>query len=628
MVPPGVERKLAAILAADMVGYSRLMGADEAGTIARQRDHRQDLIDPEIAKHNGRVVKTTGDGLLAEFASVVDAVQCAVAVQRAMSEREVDLPEDRRIRYRIGVNLGDIVVEGDDILGDGVNVAARLEGLADPGGICLSRAARDQVRDKLDIVLEDMGEVEVKNIARPIRAFRILLDAEPATTPGPDIAGKISAKRWVAAAAVLIVLVGGGLWWWQAQPDFEPADPAKMAFALPEEPSIAVLPFDNLSGDPEQEYLSDGLTENIISVLSSVPNLFVIARNSTFTYKGKPVKVQQVAQELGVRYVLEGSVQRSGEKLRVIAQLVDAIQGTHLWSARYDRDFDELFALQDEITLNLAKALRVELISSEGFTRSSHGTGNLEAWLSHLRAGAAYTLFSKEGNAKARRLAQETVELDPQFAGAWNQLAWTHLSDFWFNWSESPGKSLKKAGELAAKSISLDDTFAEPYTLLAFLTLVTGQHDKAVTYHEKAIALDRNDANAKAMFAMTLGYAGRPQDAIARLEKAMRLHPRYPSHYLLWMGRAYRLTGRVEEAIAALVRAKERTPGNVLVPIELAVIYSESGRQAEAEAEVADILRLNPNATVRGRAKLLRLYKDSAERDRVLAALRKAGLPD
>ena len=340
-----VVRRLAAIFAADMVGYSRLMEADEEGTIARQKAHRKELIDPKIAEHDGRIVKLMGDGMLVEFASVVDAVRCAVEVQQAMAEREGDVPEEQRIRYRVGINLGDIVIEDDDILGDSVNIAARLEAMAVPGGVMVSRAARDQIRDKLDLRIEDLGEHKVKNIARPVRVFRILLDDEPASLTGP-------------------------------------ADQAP-ASAPPEKPSIAVLAFENMSGDPEQEYFADGIAEDIITALSKFREFIVIARNSSFTYKGNAVDVKRVAQELGVRYVLEGSVRKAGSRVRITGQLIDAATGAHIWAERYDRGLEDIFAVQDEITQSIVGAIAPGIVSAEVQRAQRKDPGQLDAWVSH-----------------------------------------------------------------------------------------------------------------------------------------------------------------------------------------------------------------------------------------------------
>jgi adenylate cyclase len=346
-----MERRLAAILAADVVGYSRLIEADEAGTLAALKSHRGTLIEPKIAQYHGRIVKLMGDGLLAEFPSAVEAVHCAVEIQYAMAERNGYVPEERRITYRVGINIGDIVVEDDDIFGDGVNIAARLEGLADPGGICISRPVHTQIVDKLDLTFEDLGEQQVKNIAKPVMVYRVALDTKAAALITPVVQGIARSKhrRWLvagAAAALLVLAVGGALWWQPWAPDMEPASVERMALPLPDKPSIAVLPFDNLSGDPDQEPLSDGITEDIITELSRFRELFVIARHSTQTYKGKPVKVQKVAEDLGVRYVLEGSIRKTGNQIRINAQLIDATSGRHIWAERYDRDLSDLFSIQ------------------------------------------------------------------------------------------------------------------------------------------------------------------------------------------------------------------------------------------------------------------------------------------
>ena len=626
MTPERPERRLAAILAADMVGYSRLMETDEAGTFARQKARRQELIDPKITESRGRIVKTTGDGLLVEFTSVVDATECAVAIQRAMLECEAAVPEEQRIRYRIGINLGDIIIDGDDILGDGVNVAARLEGLAEPGGICIPRKVFHEVRNKLDVGYEYIGEQKVKNIETAVPVYRVRLD--------PKAAGKIIGEklpnrpRWrpIAAAAAVVAVIAA-VWWQPWAQRVEPASLERMAFPLPEKPSIAVLPFVNLSGDPGQEYLADGFTEDIITALSSVPDLFVIARNSTFTYKGKAVKVQQVAEEMGVRYVLEGSVQRSGKRIRVTAQLVDALLGHHLWSERHDREMKELFALQDEVALDISRALEVELTLGEGRSAWSRGTDNLEAWAQVARAREAYLLFTKENNSTARRLLQDAVELDPHYAIAWDLLAWTHIMDARFSWSTSPADSFQTAHKLADKSLTLNGERASPYSLLAFLALIGRRFDEAIAHHEQAVVLEPNDESVKVSFASTLIYAGRPHEGIGLLEQAMRISPYYPGYYLLSLGRAYRLAGRDEEAIKALESAKERMPGNWLTLTELVTAYSEAGRHPDAEAEVVNILTIKADATVQGLAALL-LYQDPNERIRILNALRMAGLPE
>jgi TolB-like protein/class 3 adenylate cyclase len=436
------KRKLSAIFSADVAGYSRLMGEDEAATV-RTLEAYKEIMFSLIKQHRGRVIDSPGDNLLAEFASVVDAVQCAVAVQKELQARNADLPENRRMQFRIGINLGDVIEEGERIYGDGVNIAARLESCADPGGICVSKTAFDHIESKLPLGYEFLGEQQVKNIARPVGAYRVLMD------PRVTVAGVKEKKHPVpvwrkkkmlaAAFAALIVIIGAAFWnfYWRT-PKIEPASIEKMAYPLPDKPSIAVLPFDNMSGDTDQEYFSDGLVEEIITALSKVPQLFVIARNSTFSYKGKPVKESQIAEELGVRYVLEGSVRKEGERVRITAQLIDALKGHHLWAERYDRDLKDVFALQDEITMNILTALQVRLTEGEVAHISAKGTRKLEAYLKVLQARGPFYTITKEGLAQARRLCEEAIEIDPDYAAAYVYLGSTqqcpvrflHVIDF------------------------------------------------------------------------------------------------------------------------------------------------------------------------------------------------------
>lgn len=427
------QRRLAAILAADVVGYSKLMGEDEEGTLAALTSHINNFIDPLITRHKGRLVKTTGDGLLVEFASVVDAVRCAVAFQEGMLIRNEKTPQNKRLMFRIGINLGDVIAQNDDIFGDGVNIAARLEGLAEPGGICISRAARDQVRDKLDYQLQDLGEVEVKNIARPVRAFKVLFDGElPSTIKSPKRKnfGLIS-----AAFVCFCLIIGGGLWWW-IQEGQNTSGAVKLA--LPDRPSIAVLPFDNISSDKEQEYFSDGITEDIITDLSKISGLFVIARNSTFAYKGKAVNIRQVGEELGVRYVLEGSVRRVKEKIRITAQLIDATTGGHLWAERYDRDLKDVFAVQAEVARQVAKALVVTLKANENERLFQKYTANIDAYDVFLQARRTVDTPSKDNILRGEKLFSRAIELDPNFAGGYAGLAFNLSVQVRFKYSKSP----------------------------------------------------------------------------------------------------------------------------------------------------------------------------------------------
>jgi adenylate cyclase len=630
MEPRNVQRKLAAILAADIAGYSRLMGSDEAGTLAQLTVHRKELIDPKIAEHHGRIVKTTGDGILVEFASVVNAVQCAVEVQRAMARRNADVPKDLRVEFRVGINIGDIIIEGDDIYGDGVNVATRLEELAQPGRLCISGTAFDHVKNKLSVGFESLGNQQVKNITDPVHVYRVRL--EPEAAGAVKVVRRAGTRRWPWAAAALVVLVGGAAIWnfylRSAASKLEPASVEKMAFPLPKKPSIAVLPFINMSEDPEQEHFADGITENIITALSQVPDMFVIARNSTFTYKDKAVKVQQVAEEFGVRYILEGSVQRSGDRVRINVQLIDALKGHHLWSERYDRKFKDIFALQDDITENVVAAMQVKLTEGEQARIRRRQTDNLEAYQYFLRGLVHRRPSTKVDNAQTRRLFEKAVSLDPNFAGGWEQIARTHIWDVRLGWTDTPPQSIARAEELLQKALAIDDSHAETYSLLSVLAMQKRQHEKAIFYCEKALALNSNEADSTARCARTLEYSGRAEEAIALVKRAMRLSPYYPNWYLFVLGVAYRMTGRYDEAIAAAKGFLNRNPNHPYAHVLLAVSHFQAGRQEEARATVAELLRRNPKFSVKKLAKPLGWYKNPAEAERILDAARKAGLPE
>ena len=491
MADEGFERKLTAILSADVEGYSRLMDDDEAATVRTLTAYRSAIAD-FVQQYSGRVVDSPGDNILAEFTSVVDAVNCAVEIQRDLVERNAELPDERKMQFRIGVNLGDVIDEEERIYGDGVNIAARIESLSEAGGICISHSAYDQIKNKLKFGYEYLGEHEVKNIREPVKAYRVLM--------APEFEGKFigfdkkASKRgwiWAAAAAVVVAIVGLGIWQFYAhRPDIKPASMEKMAFPLPDKPSIAVLPFDNLSGDKEQDPIADGLTEDIITSLSRVPDLFVIARNSTFTYKGKPVKMQQVAEELGVRYVLEGSVQRSGDNLRITAQLIDALKGNHLWAHRFDRRAENLFAMQDEITREVLIELQVKLTAGDHARTVSRGTESLEAWLLRSQAYALATKRTQENVLKGRELYEKAAEIDPNYARVWAALAWTYRIEARLGgWVMSRKEALAKALELAEYATEIDPKEPFCYIHLADIYLIKGEHDRALAFAEKAVDL-------------------------------------------------------------------------------------------------------------------------------------------
>jgi adenylate cyclase len=629
MTTQEVKRKLTAILSADVKGYSRLMGEDEVGTI-RTLNAYKEVMATFIQHHHGRVVDAPGDNLLAEFASVVDAVQCAVEIQKELKTRNAELPENRRMEFRIGVNLGDVVEDGQQILGDGVNIAARLESLSEPGGICISGTAFDQVRNKLELGYDYLGEQTVKNIILPIRVYKVLMESEAA---GKVIGEKkIEPRRWqgpVLALMAILILIAAGVVVWQfglrpSIPALEKAEPKKMALPLPDKPSIAVLPFVNMSEYPKQEYFSDGITENIIAGLSKITGLFVIARNSTFFYKGKGVKVQQVAEELGVRYVLEGSVQRSGNRVRITAQLIDVLTGNHLWAERYDRDLKDIFAVQDEITMKILMSMRVKLTEGEQDLRSSFPR-NFEAFLKFLQAQEYMLRQNIEGNIMAKRLAEEAIALDPEFAGGYSMLGVTHLMDVWFGLIKSPKESLDKAVELTQKAISLDPKDPRHYALIGQLYVMRRDYDKGIAEGERAVALDPGGADAHAWLGNILNFADKPKEAIPLFEKAIRLNPFGPTWYFLNFGNSYLLTGQYQEAITQYKKALRIAPNNIMAYLNLAATYSLLGRDEEARAEAEEVLRLNPRFSLESFAKISP-QKNQAQLDRYVQALRKAGL--
>jgi len=630
MAEQDFKRKLTAILSADVEGYSRLMGEDEEATVRTITAYRK-VMTTLIQQHSGKVVDSPGDNLLAEFASVVDAVQCAVAVQKEISSRNTELPENRKMQFRIGINLGDVIQEGDRIYGDGVNIAARLEGLAEPGGICISKTAFVHIESKLPYGYDFIGDQTVKNISKPVGAYRVLMD------PRVTVAGRLEEEKLtpvrrtpviVGVAVVLVLAIAVGIWqFYMRRPSVKPASVEKMAYQLPDKPSIAVLPFSNLSGDPEQEYFSDGLTEEIISTLSRVPKLFVIARNSTFTYKGKPVKVQQVSEELGVRYVLEGSVRKSGEKIRITAQLIDAITGNHLWAEKYDRKIDDIFAIQDEITKKIITAMQVKLTAGEQARAVAKGTNNLEAYLKCLQANEYMHQINPESNALGKRLAEEAIALDPEYAWAYYVQGRGHMLDVWVKASKSPKESIGKAIGLVQKAIALDDTNVDAQGLLAFLYSMTRKYDKSIVQAEKALALNPNSAAAHFLVGKTLSFTGRWEESIPEYKKAIRLNPIPPNNCLWSLGLSYAYTEQYEEAIKWCEKAVHQEPNDLLARLMMTVVYSLSDRDKDAQAEAAEVLRIQPKFTLDKFKKKL-TYKREVDRERFLGALHKAGIPD
>jgi adenylate cyclase len=517
---PGPERRLAAVVAADMVGYSRLMEVDETGTLARLKTHRIELIDPAIAKNRGRIIKTTGDGMLLEFQSVVDAVLCAAEIQRRMARRNTDVSPARWIQFRIGINLGDVIVEENDIFGDGVNVAARLETLAEPGGICISGAVREQVGDRLDdIAFEDLGDQTVKNIARPIRVYRVRLERNAANA-------------------------------------HEGADDAAVATTIAKKPSIAVLPLANMSGDPQQEFFADGLTEDIITELSRFRELLVISRNSTFVHKGKAVKVQEVAREFGVDYVLEGSVRKAGDRIRVTVQLIDADTDRHIWAERYDRELEDIFDIQDEMTRAIVATLpgRVEAATHDRAKRKP--TDNMAAYECVLAAKVLHHRSTREDNAEAQRLLNRALALDPNYAHAhaWKACV---LGQTWVHdWCADREVIFQQVAAELEITLALDDNDSDVHRILAALNLNRDDHDKAAYHQERALTLNPNYDLVVVQQGELLTWLGRPEEGIDWIKRAMRLNPYHPERFWSHLGRACYCAEKYAEAVEAFSRIR------------------------------------------------------------------------
>jgi adenylate cyclase len=559
-----VERRLAAILAADVAGYSRLMGADEEGTHERLKAHLRQLIDPKINQHRGRTVKNTGDGMLVEFGSVVDAVRCAVKIQRGMIDRNADIPEDKHLSFRIGVNLGDVIVEPEDIFGDGVNIAARLEALAEPGGICISRTVYDHIGERLPYSFEDVGEQSVKNIARPVHVYRIRLDAEP------------MALRVGASDAV-----------------------SKSPLSLPDKPSIAVLPFTNMSADPEQEFFADGIAEDIITALSRYPSLFVIARSSSFAFKGRAVDVKQVGDELGVRYVLEGGVRRAGNRIRISAQLVDADTGNHIWAERYDRDLADIFALQDDITEAVTIAVAPAIRDAELRRAVRKPTGNLDAWAAYQRGLWHLLKNNPDDNILAQGFFQQAIDLDLTFAGGYRGLALAFLQEASRSRTASPPDRRNSAESLARQAIALDGTDAEAHATLSNALRGRGDYDGALAEAERALALSPNLASAHGVFGATLIFSGHPREGLVALERSIRLDP----HAADLAAQGYRLNtlalghyfcGEYEAAVEAAKRAIRSDPNYPNAYRWLAAALGQLGRSAEAKEALEKAMAVGP----------------------------------
>ena len=590
-----VTRKLAAVLAADVAGYSRLMGVDEEGTYARLKGHLRELIDPKIGEHRGHIVKATGDGLLAEFASVVDAVRCALAVQRGMAERNAGASADERIELRIGINLGDVIFEEGDIYGDGVNVAARLEGLAEPGGICVAANVYEQVRDKLDVAFEDIGEQTVKNIARPVRAYRARLDLG-ATVPS-DAEAPVSSER-------------------------ERGDIVK-----PDKPSLAVLPFANMSGDPEQEYFADGITEDIITALSRVRSFFVIARNSSFTYKGRALAAKQIGRELGVRYILEGSVRKAGARLRITGQLIDAETDAHVWADRYDGAAENVFDLQDRITESVAAAIEPRLQLAEIERARRKRPENLSAYDRYLRALSHFYLSGRDELATTLRYLEETIRLDPDYAPPYALAAACYVHWIVEVWTDDPERDRAEGVRLARAAVERDRD--DPTVLWMAghaLGYLAHDWDASIALLDRSLALNPNSASGYCFSAWGRCYIGDYETAIRHFHIAMRLSPVDRTIFLFYSGLALALclSGQHEEAIAWAQKAIQEEPSWTTSYRVRASSLAQLGRLEEAKAAMRRQLELQPNYTI---AITARVYRPSPAVERYLEGLRLAGGP-
>ena len=584
-----VQRRLAAILAADVAGYSRLMGQDEEGTLATLTAHCTELIEPSIAEHRGRVVKTTGDGLLVEFASVVDAIRCAVEFQEGMRRRNADVPKDRRMEFRIGINLGDVIIQDDDVYGDGVNIAARLEGLADSGGIVVSKMVHEAAWSKINYGFDDLGPQRVKNISEPVQAVSI------------RIAGEHNSDSE------------------------QGSDEAPL---LPEKPSIAVLPFENMSADREQEYFSDGITEDIITELAKISGLFVIARHSAFTYKGTSVKLKQVGHELGVRYVLEGSVRKAGKRLRITAQLIDAVTDHHLWAERYDRDIDDIFVVQDEVARHVAEALAVALKPDERERLAHIPTENISAYDRYLRARTRPWPPTRDNIDSAKSAYGNVIDIEPMFAGGFAGKSIAHSMAALFGHSEEPESDIKAAMALAERAVEVDPEFAQSHSALGLAYATLGRSQESVLAARRAVELQPGDADSHAWLARSLMWAGEGEEACDETQTALRLDPQYvEGPYYNLLARVSFIAGRYEDAIAAYEQNDARGgPQSAERFVIWAAAYGHLGQMEQARSYLEKLRQTHPTFTLT-QALVLHGRKSDLEIQRLTEGLRKADVP-
>ena len=626
MTNQDLKRKLSAIFSADVKGYSRLMGEDELSTISTLKKYRN-IIATLIQNLGGRVVDSPGDNLLAEFSSVIDAVQCAVEIQKQLKFENDELPESRRMKFRIGINSGDIIEDEERIYGDGVNVAARIESLAYPGGVCISGTVYDQIGKRLPFGYEYMGEQTVKNIEKPVRVYRVLTSPEAA---GRVIGEKeVKPKRWIwgaIAAVILIVAASVSILNIYLKPGFNSqknSSVEKTAISEAEKPSIAVLPFTNLSGNIEQEYFSDGITNDIITDLSKFSQLSVIASNTVFTYKGISVNVKDVGRDLGVRYVLEGSVQKIGDKVRINAQLIDASGDRHLWAERYDKDFKDIFKLQDEIVQTIVAKMAIRIDETERARAMRKDTDNLQAYDYLLRGWEYFYQNTRGDNKQARLMFEKAIEIDSRYASAYAALAWSHLYDFYFGWSMFPNKSLERAHYLAKQALSIEESNAQAHSALGSIYLRRTQYELAIIELQRALELNPNDTLSQHQLGSVMLYSGRKGEAIYWLESALNLNPHLPLGGFMILGQAYYLTGQYEEAIKALKKGIAKNPEYVGHHIMLAAANAQASHTKEAKHWAAEVSRLDPFFDIDSYGSVFRNPKD---REQIISGLRKAGL--
>jgi len=628
------KRKLTAILAADAQDYSRLMGVDETATVRLLKSHFQVMFEI-VGKYHGRVVDASGDSLLAEFPSVVDAVQCGLDIQQTLQLQNGELPEDRRMHFRIGINLGDVIEEEGKLYGDGVNVAARIEQLAEGGGIYISGTAYDQVKNKIPVGYEYQGEVSVKNIPDPIRVYRILPGATGTRVGKPSRAwvNRLRGPLLATVSGIIVALFALILWRTYSKPPVvqeEVIAKTTHGLPLPPETSVAVLPFENMSGDPDQEYLSSGLTDDIITSISKLPRLFVIARSSTLKYKGKPADVRQISQELGVQYVVEGSVQRSGKRLRVNVQLIDGTTGDHVWAERYNREAKEFFQTRDKIILDLASSLAGELTDGDFAKIIRRRVNSLEAWEAVQRGYAHYERWVLEDQILARKWYQKVTELEPESVLGWMGIAWTLLKEGSLRSGPEGKEKLRQAVELAEKVRTMDPSYYGPYMLLANIQVREGRYEEALANARKCYELEPNYINSIYITAHVLTYVGKPEaeEAIGLIKKVMRLNPNFRPQYPHSLGRAYHVTGQTDKAIEWYKVAVQKNPKWAAPHVDLASIYAQQGREDEMRSEAAEILRLKPDFSVKGYLETVSLPKDPRFGQQQGEMLLKAGLPE